>query len=37
MGDCSIIAELVKEKNIIILTNTEIENVSGEEAILQLT
>jgi len=36
MGDCSIcfiselIAELVKEKNIKILTNTEIENVSGE-------
>jgi len=36
MGDCSIcfiseiIAELVKEKNIKILTNTEIEEVSGE-------
>jgi len=36
MGDCSIcfiselIAELVNEKNIKILTNTEIENVSGE-------
>lgn len=36
MGDCSIcfiselIAELVKEKNIIILTNIEIENISGE-------
>ena len=36
MGDCSIcfiselITELVKEKNITIFTNTEIENVSGE-------
>jgi len=36
MGDCSIcltselIGELVKEKNIKIFTNTEIENVSGE-------
>ena len=36
MGDCSIcfiselIAEIVKEKNIKIFTNTEIENVSGE-------
>jgi len=36
MGDCSIcfiselIAELVKEKNITILTNMEIENISGE-------
>lgn len=36
MGDCSIcfvselIGEIVKEKNIKILTNTEIENVSGE-------
>ncbi|MFX1445292.1 MAG: hydrogenase iron-sulfur subunit [Promethearchaeota archaeon] len=36
MGDCSIcfiselIAEIVKEKNIKVFTNTEIENVSGE-------
>ncbi|MFX1259269.1 MAG: NAD(P)-binding protein, partial [Promethearchaeota archaeon] len=36
MGDCSIcfiselIAELAKEKNITIYTNTEIENISGE-------